>query len=172
MELFDLYNASRQPTGKTMVRGTPTPAGCYRLVVHVCIFNSKGEMLIQQRQPFKPTWSNMWDLTVGGGVVSGETSQMGAHREVLEEIGLDVDFSNTAPALSVTFPDGFDDYYILERDLDIDSLRFQYEEVQGVKWASMEDIFTMIGSGEFIPYHKAFIQFLFFRQKNWGTRDL
>lgn len=25
MEIFDLYDASRHPTGETMVRGTPTP---------------------------------------------------------------------------------------------------------------------------------------------------
>lgn len=155
-----------------MVRGDPVPNGRYHLVVHVCIFNTKGEMLIQQRQATKPTWSGMWDLTVGGAVASGESSHLGARREVAEEIGLDVDFSETAPAMSITFPDGFDDYYILERDLDIAALRFQPEEVQGAKWASLEDIFTMIDNGEFIPYHKAFIAFLFFRRRGSGTRDI
>ena len=53
MELFDLYTAEREKTGKTMVRGDRTPDGYYRLVVHVCIFDREGRMLIQQRQPFK-----------------------------------------------------------------------------------------------------------------------
>ena len=87
MECFDLYNEHRQQTGETMVRGTQTPAGRYRLVVHICIFNSNGELLIQQRQPFKKGWSNLWDVTVGGAVTAGETSQQGAHRELLEELG-------------------------------------------------------------------------------------
>ena len=43
MEILDLYTADREKTGRTMVRGEETPAGCYRLVVHVCIFNDKGQ---------------------------------------------------------------------------------------------------------------------------------
>ncbi len=49
-----------------MERGKPVPEGCYHIAVHVCVFDGKGRMLIQHRQPFKEDWSNMWDLTVGG----------------------------------------------------------------------------------------------------------
>ncbi len=65
MELFDLYDSERNKTGRTMERGTPIPTGHYRMVVHVCVFGSDGKMLIQRRQPFKRSWSGMWDLTVG-----------------------------------------------------------------------------------------------------------
>lgn len=171
MELFDLYDKSRRLTGQTMVRGCKVPEGLYRLVVHICIFNSKGEMLIQQRQPFKPAWSGMWDLSVGGGVTAGESSQTGAHRELKEELGLDMDFSEAIPAVSVAFPDGFDDYYIVEQDVRPGDLSLQYEEVKAVRWAGIEEIFAMIDSGEFIPYHKSFIEFLFFRRTGSGTRD-
>ena len=129
-------------------------------------------MLIQHRTDFKPTWSGMWDLSVGGSVTAGESSPIGAHREVLEEIGLHIDFSDISPAISVTFPDGFDDYYIIRMDLDLDDLRYQPEEVQGAKWASMEEIFSMIDAGRFIPYHKSFIEYLFFRQIGSGTRTI
>ncbi len=62
MELLDLYTSDRVRTGKTMERGNKIPENCYRLVTHLCIFNSAGEMLIQHRQSFKRGWSNMWDL--------------------------------------------------------------------------------------------------------------
>ena len=62
MELWDVYNSDRTKSGKTMVRGEKAEKDAYRLVVHACIFNTKGEMLIQQRQPFKSGWSNMWDI--------------------------------------------------------------------------------------------------------------
>ena len=172
MELWDLYDKHRNPTGETMVRGNPVPPDRYHLVVHICIFNSKGQMLIQHRTDFKPTWSGMWDLSVGGSVTAGENSPVGAHREVLEEIGLHIDFSDISPAISVTFSDGFDDYYIIQKDLDMDDLRYQPEEVQGAKWASMEEIFSMIDAGSFIPYHKSFIEYLFFRQIGSGTRTI
>lgn len=48
MEQWDLYDLDRQKIGE-IERGQPlSPEDC-RLVVHVCIFNKKGEMLIQQR---------------------------------------------------------------------------------------------------------------------------
>ena len=77
MELFDLYTAEGEKTGRTIVRGEPVPEGFYRLVVHVCIFNPEGKMLIQQRQPFKKGWSNMWDVSVGGCAVAGDSSRSG-----------------------------------------------------------------------------------------------
>ena len=43
-ELIDLYNVDRERTGMTAVRGEDLPEGTFRMVVHVCIFNSKGEM--------------------------------------------------------------------------------------------------------------------------------
>lgn len=171
MELFDLYDAYRRPTGETMVRGEPTPAGKYRLVVHICIFNSKGEMLIQQRQSFKKSWADMWDLSAAGGVVSGETSQESARRELFEELGLDVDFDGTVPALTTSYEEGFNDIYLLHQDVDVAALRFQYEEVQAARWAGRDEILTMIDSGAFIPYNKAFIEYLFFRSNHCGNFD-
>jgi len=53
MELWDVYDRNRKKTGKTMVRGNAFLDESYHVVVHVCVFNSMDEMLIQQRQPFK-----------------------------------------------------------------------------------------------------------------------
>lgn len=53
MELFDLYTKDRLPMNKTVNRGDSMPVDCYHIVVHTCIFNSRGEMLIQQRHSFK-----------------------------------------------------------------------------------------------------------------------
>ena len=171
MERFDLYDAQRRPTGETMLRGSAAPTDRWRLVVHIIVFNSNGEMLIQQRQPFKDNWCGMWDLSVGGSVTCGETSQTGAERELFEELGITADLQGAAPAVSVTFDGGFDDYYILQRDIDIAALRLQYEEVQAAKWASLDEILSMIDNGVFIPYHKAFVEYLFFRRTHSGTHN-
>ena len=74
MELWDVYDKDRIKTGKTMVRGAEFEPDSYHMVVHVCIFNSKGEMLIQQRQPFKEGFPNLWDVTVGGSATMGDSS--------------------------------------------------------------------------------------------------
>ena len=169
MELFDLYTRDRVKTGRTMVRGDKVPEGLYRLVVHVCIFDPEGRMLIQQRQPFKKGWSNMWDITVGGCAVAGDTSQDAAEREVREEIGLELDLQDERPTMTTTFDGGFDDYYVLTRDVDLSSLHLQYEEVQTVRWAEKEEILRMIDDGLFIPYEKSLIELLFFFRNHSGT---
>ncbi len=147
-----------------MVRGESTPEGFYRLVVHVCVFSPEGQMLIQRRQPFKKGWSDLWDITVGGCVVSGESSRQAAERETLEELGLPVDLSDARPTLTINWKHGFDDYYVVTQPVDPASLRLQYEEVQDARWASREEILQMIDDGRFIPYEKSLIDLLFFRR--------
>ena len=169
MELFDLYTADRVKLDRTMVRGDAVPEGCYRIVVHVCIFDPEGRMLIQQRQPFKDCWSNMWDITVGGSAVAGDTSRTAAEREPREEIGLDIDLTDVRPSLTLYWEHGFDDYYLLTRELDPASLHLQYEEVQTVRWATREEIHRMIDDGEFIPYEKGLIDLLFFQRNHRGA---
>ncbi len=161
MEIWDLYTMDREHTGKTMVRGDRVPEGYFRTVVHICIFDSEGRMLIQQRQPFKKGWPGMWDISVGGSAVAGDDSRSAAHRELFEELGLSVSFEDLRPMITVNFDGGFDDVYLLEMDLDTDTLVLQPEEVKAVRWASLFEILDMIDSGDFIPYDKNMIAAFF-----------
>lgn len=161
MEKWELYDLYRQKTGVYVTRGEKVPQGYYHTVVHVCIFNSQGEMLIQQRQPFKHGWSNLWDVSVGGSAVAGDNSWQAAMREVKEELGLSIDLVNQRPSFTFSFSFGFDDVYIINLDVDLSSLHLQYEEVQQVRWATQEEIIRRIEDGSFISYHPSFIQLLF-----------
>ena len=155
MEIWDVYNINREPTGKTIKRGEKVEDGMYHIVVGICVFNSDGKMLIQQRQHDKIGWPNMWDITAAGSAVKGETSMEAAHRELLEEVGLDVDFADKRPILTVNFARGFSDYYCVEMDTDLDKIKLQDEEVQAVRWADRETIIKMIDDDKFIPYYKS-----------------
>jgi len=151
-ELWDIYTKERVKTGKLHKRGDKLSLGEYHLVVHVCIFNSKNELLIQQRQPFKSGWPNMWDLSVGGSAIVGETSSQAAVRELKEELGLNLDLSNEMPKFTINFQEGFDDYYLIKADVDVLNMILQQEEVQTVKWADKEEVLKMQHEGTFIPY--------------------
>ena len=60
MEYWDLYDQNRTRTGELAVRGgDPIPKGRYHVVVHAAVFNSKGEMLIQKRQPWKEVFPGL-----------------------------------------------------------------------------------------------------------------
>ncbi len=65
-EIWDIYDNQRIKTGRTMIRSHQFEEGDLHLVVHLCIFNTKGEMLIQQQQKDKEDFPNMWDISVGG----------------------------------------------------------------------------------------------------------
>lgn len=166
MEIWDVYDKNRVKTGKTMVRGYEFEEGSHHMVIHVCIFNSQGKMLIQQRQSFKDGWPNMWDFTAGGSALVNETSIEAAEREVFEEIGYKADLHNKRPYFTINFKNGFDDFYLIKADVDLNTLKLQYEEVQNVKYADKDEIITMINDGCFIPYYKSFINLLFEMKDN------
>ena len=111
----------------------------------------------------------MWDLIVGRSAVAGDTSKTAAERECLEELGYPLSLENERPYFTIHFDGGFDDIYCVRRDIDISSLKLQFEEVQAVKWASREEIIDMIETGEFISYYPAFISLLFPIRHNFGA---
>ena len=168
MEYLDLYDWDRRPLNKKSSRGAKLKEGEYRLVVHACVFNDKNQMIIQQRQSTKK-FGGLWDLSVGGGVQSGENSRQAIEREVFEEIGIQHDFSNERPYLTVNFDDGFDDMYIIFKNVSVEQLKLQPEEVQNAKWATKEEIIDKIKNNQFMPYHIGLIHALFDLQKNRGA---
>ncbi len=168
MELVDLYNEDRVPLGRTAERSGPKNPGELRLVVHVCVFDSQGRLLIQQRAKKKYVWPELWDVSIGGGVDAGETSRQGAEREFQEELGYRLDLTGVRPSVTVNFPEGFDDFYIVRRDLDLSCLTLQREEVAGVRWASLTEVLAMHASGAFIPYPESFLRFLFDLREQFG----
>ena len=161
MELVDLYDENRVPLGRVAERHAKKAPGEYRMVVHVCIFNGLGQMLIQQRSPEKTIWPELCDVSIGGGVDAGETSRQGAVREVGEELGYDLDLIGLRPAVTVNFEGGFDDFFVVTRDLDLGDLRLQKEEVSDVRWATLEETLAPLENGQFIPYPPSFLRFLF-----------
>ncbi len=56
--------------------------------VHILVFTSCGELLIQKRTPDKDRYPGYWDVSVGGHVHVGESYESAARRELLEELGI------------------------------------------------------------------------------------
>lgn len=57
-------------------------------VVHLHLFNSAGDLYLQQRPRWKDIQPGKWDTACGGHVDYGEDIPTALHREVREELGI------------------------------------------------------------------------------------
>ena len=90
MEFWDIYDANKQPTGRTMKRNDwCLKNGEYHLTVLGVVGRPDGKYLITKRVMTK-AWAPGWWEVSGGGVQAGETSIQAAVRECSEETGLEI----------------------------------------------------------------------------------
>ena len=143
-ELRDLYDINSNKTDKTYKKGESIPEGYYPMVVMVVIRNSDGEFLMQKRVEAK---GGDWGVT-GGHPKSGETPLEGIVTEVQEELGLD--FSNETFIEYDSGCDGSDCYkmYFVNKDVDLEDITIQEEELSEVRWFSMDELNHMVETGE------------------------
>lgn len=152
-ELWDIYDKNRCKTGKYIERGQPMNEDEYHLVVSAWITNSKGEWLIIRRAESK-SYPLKWEAP-GGSVLAGEDSELGALREVKEEIGITLDSGELFQSYRRDKPSwenpGFLDVWVLKADILIEDVKLQKEEVCDIKWATKEEILKMIETDDFVP---------------------
>lgn len=143
-ELRDLYDINGNKTGLTYRKGESIPEGYYPMVVMIVIRNSKGEFLMQKRVESK---GGDWGVT-GGHPKSGETPKEGIIAEVKEELGLD--FSNE---IFIEYDSGCDlkdcyKMYLVTKDIDLNDIKIQEEELTEVRWFSMDELSHMVETKE------------------------
>lgn len=143
-ELRDLYDINSNKTDKTYYKGEKIPDGYYPMVVMVVIRNSKGEFLMQKRVETK---GGDWGVT-GGHPKSGENPLEGIVTEVKEELGLD--FSKETFTEYDSGCDGVDCYkmYFVNKDINLEDIKIQKEELSEVRWFSMDELQHMVDCGD------------------------
>ena len=89
-EWFDIYDKHRQKIGKAPRSVCHGRTFLLHRVVHLLVFNSLGQILLQKRQMSKKIQPGKWDTSVGGHIATEETTQLALQRESIEELGLDI----------------------------------------------------------------------------------
>ncbi len=161
LEYWDVYDELRRPRGYTRARGERIERGEFHLVAHICLFDDRERMLIQERQTDKLSFPGKWDLSAGGCVLTGETTRTAIEREIYEELGLRVSLEGATPPLTLNYTWGFDDIYVARTSATLSDLHLQREEVRSARFASLDEILTLSRCGLFVPRPPALLRYLF-----------
>lgn len=120
--------------------------------VHVLVFNSKLELLLQKRSNKKELYPDHWDTSVGGHLMPGETYLEAAIRECLEELGFKPENLNFLYSYRANFPNETElvkTYYTI---FDGPYNFSNSQEVSEVKFFSLEELFLLKDMAGFSPY--------------------
>ena len=154
MELWDLLDKNRKPLGMTHPRGRqyPMPPNTYHTVVTVFTVDASNRILLTLRAPTKGMYPNYWEFTGGSGI-AGEDSLTSAHRELLEETGIDCPPEELVLLGTLREPSAFMDCYLCRLDKageDV-TVTLQAGETVDFQWVALREMETMIHKGLIPP---------------------
>jgi len=158
-ERLEIVNHKGEVIGhglRSEIHGNPS---MMHRVVHVLVFNSKGEVLLQKRSQNKDVAPGKWDTSVGGHVGIGEILVSSSRREMYEELG--VEGHEPEYLYSYTHSNEYETELVTTyRCLVEGEFSFDREEIDEIRFWNVDEIRGVMGKGilsdnfehEFITY--------------------
>lgn len=88
-EPLEVVDENCEPLG-VLARGEVHARGLSHKAVHIFLFNSRGEIYLQKRNPDREEHPGLWSSSASGHLNPGEPSLLAAQRELKEELNIKV----------------------------------------------------------------------------------
>ncbi len=160
-ELFPVVNEQGETIGKITRRKAHDGTKILHPVVHLHVFNSKGELYLQHRPDWKDIQPGKWDTATGGHVDFGETTEQALLREVREELGI-TEFTPEFVCRYVFEGKREKELVYVHKTIYDGKITPNEKELQGGRYWSKDEILSNMGKGIFTPnfedeYRKVFL---------------
>lgn len=161
-EMFPIVDENGNITGSVTRGHAHDGSKILHPVVHLHVFNSRGELYLQQRPEWKDIQPGKWDTAVGGHVDLGENVSQALKREVREELGI-TDFTPESLGHYVFESKREKELVYVHRCVYDGDIHPSKEELNGGRFWTPQEIADNIGKGVFTPnfeneYRRFFIQ--------------
>lgn len=157
MELLQVFDINKNSLNESIERSRKQelPAGKYFMIILLFIQNSEGKFLIQKTS----TSRGSEYATTGGHVTYGDNSIETVIKEAKEELDVQIDENDIILADTITYKYCHCDVYYCKKDLELEDLKLQSDEVESIEWFSEKEIDELIlqnkfRKGNIEPFHK------------------
>lgn len=155
-EMFPVVDEEGNITGAASRGECHSGSKLLHPVVHLHLFNSKGELYLQHRPLWKDIQPGKWDTAVGGHVDLGESVEMALRREVREELGV-TDFVPET-LIHYIFESARERELVFVHKTVYDGEVKPSDELDGGRFWSMEEIRQAMGKEILTPNFESEIQ--------------
>ena len=149
-EMFPVVDENGQITGAVTRGEAHGGSMVLHPVVHLHVFNEKGELYLQKRPDWKDIQPGKWDTATGGHVDLGENVEQALRREVKEELGI-AGFVPEALGHYVFESTRERELVYVHRTVWHGTISPNQDELDGGRFWSRQEIEENMGKGVFTP---------------------
>ena len=160
MEYWDVYDKKGKWKRRVIKKGERLKNNEYHIIAEGWILRDDGNFIIQRRALDKKSFSGMWYCSAGGSVISRETPKECMVREFKEELGIDISEDELSLKRIITERNTIFYIYLVRKNISLDEITLQEEEVMDVDLADPNKIKKMVEDKTFIglDYYEKFFK--------------